>query len=1546
MPETPIKKKETAFRNNEEFVKQVEARIKKGWKVSQDDSMKYIEIKGLKNQEMLDFYDRHMSRGFEMKIPSKWEQEVVDPDYKAPTTDTDIKNYRNFNSGVESMKADSVPSLLKQHLLKTGYTESNTYGSGDTVTGKTIYTRAKSTGINPDLDENGNFKLADDVNTFTDTNKSFGKTRTINPKAKYVKKVYTKGNDIVNNYELAVPPTYEGKVPTEQELKDFDNGTFYQVGATSNMKKVYVPYLDPKKVPQDGDASTVTANNQEMVNRYNTAQSYADQIAAYKKTDEYKNTQERRAKVAKVKNAFSGFKIDLNTPRQNAPAGTMAMGGVITTPREDMYVKGGTTDKPRFPVGTIINVANDVNDLPSFSNPYLGVINTGLNRIKPKVPIMGDLAVNILQEGLQRGDEEYAPNDFKAKKYLKEKGIDPKNIGYIKPFADGGKVPIKVTDPNDPRLRAYNDSNDLYNSTNLLKKNIIKYGSWNTPKELNLYKKNVVDLSKVNREGLPDNRPIGKTDIDVSYGKNTDETKRINRQVSFNMYKKPVQPYVYEKSKPVIEQNIQQPIVQEQQFQPDIVNTVTPQAKTKLYQGYDFMQETGLRPGDYTEQQVQDAMKAKGTKKLANIYAKGGKTPYKTNIGLEYNKTNSDYFNPAYYNQLGNQDIEKSAYTPENIRLNAKTQLTDSRRQNFPVTLEGFIGANNTQRRDVKDYSNQVGASGYTTTGFTNRVEPVIGGAVGIGNNTLKRNYSNFSFDPNSKIGLSYENNKLSPYLEVSPELKYDINNRKKNIGSVSINPHLRSKFEGSDMYEGNMARDPSFNNYMTGANNLGIGIKGNVNLGNNAYLEGKYDINNIGNTVGVKIGKKFAKGGRVLPKFKGGGWNGVDASGNAIQTNFANSTAGKNVVTGAGIAGSVVPMLTSFIPDDKVTDSEGNEIGSKVNMGKGVLNSAAQGASMGAIAGPVGALVGGGLGALYGGITTFMGNNDVEEAQKQANIGIQNKNLSNKFLTNQNNYSVNRYNNNQMIAANGGTVIDEDMGNPNAELELNETFRDPMTGETGMVDGPSHDDGGIEMSLAEGTQIWSDRLKHNGRTFASLTKPIINKIAVLEKGTKDNPNSRFKQNSIKLLNSQLDFFFNVQESNKQQDEMKRTLKKQEGGVVDDMGNYHYANGGIYIKPENRNKFGMGGMMKYPDGGVKRKNISTSTFEPRALTPFPSLSQKDISEQLILNNAGDNLDTPIPRTLNNFDSKNYNTFMGGFKNDLNNVRNYKMGFGQPNENAWDKKEYSFGPNGAGGDQYTFDKIGKPTYQEPVTQSENNSRVRRNNNGELIQAAALAGSSFAELNNINRQAAPGVRSNVRLTGNIPNPRYVDLSAERGAINRSAMNAMGDAQRSFGNSASAQAFKNKARINQLEGAGKSYQTQENLNSDIYNKFAGMQGEAAMKEAMMNNEIENANLENRFNFAQSKMKGQNAAYATLGHGVGDIGRNRTIFSNDMEKANVLSNQYESSVLADIYKRNPQLLEEAWNSGQISKKAYDKYKNQPQAKYGGTIKTRSLKY
>jgi hypothetical protein len=1045
------------------------------------------------------------------------------------------------------------------------------------------------------------------------------------------------------------------------------------------------------------------------------------------------------------------------------------------------YTEGMKNTRRNFPIGTMINSANDVNDLSSFSNPYLGVINTSLNRIKPSVPVMGDLAVNALQEGLQRGDEEYATNDFKAKKYLKEKGIAPKNIGYIKPFAKGGKVPIKVTDPNDPRLRAYNDSNALYNFSNQERvNNIIKqgfaYDTKNNKIKNNIFsekdkaeyqktsgvnsKKGLQKIVQSGNNGTRDNGYNGEMDTKAQYelmhGKiapvasantydkqwrkkkylyedelgNTlggselfkDEKgfrknpnygnplpkdkagKVIRNFFEIPIYKKPVQPYIYEKSKPIIEQNVLQPVVnQEPDFQPDMVqlNNNPNYDKTKLYQGYDFMQQTGLRPGDYTETQVQEAMKNKGL--------------------------------------------------------------------------------------------------------------------------------------------------------------------------------------------------------------------------------------------------PKKSLGGRVLPKFYKGGvkpagtWAGTDRSGKAIQTNFANSTAGENVETGAGIAGAAVPILTSFIPDDRITDSEGNEVGSKESMGKGILNGAAQGASMGAAAGPWGAAIGAGVGAIYGGVTNSMNNADVDRAQQQANMRIQNRNISNSVLTNKNMFSTNTSNNDQMIAAKGGTVVNEDMGNPNAELELNETFRDPMTGETGMVDGPSHDDGGIEMSLAEGTQIWSDRLKHNGRTFASLTKPIINKIANIEKGLDTNPNSRFKQNSIKLLNAQLDFFFNIQESNKQQDEMKRTLKKQEGGVVDDMGNYHYANGGIYIKPENRGKFTA---YKERTGKTTEEALHSPNAHVRQMANFAknaagwkhaeggyvlpkfyeagTFNDPEIIESRPL--APLTFEIPEPKLPQVYNSTPYIQKRG-------------------NQNPYKGTDIT--------GNKTVDSNGNIVEKPTTDQSGNTSQgYFRNNKGELMQAGALAGSAAMQLRNINNLAAPGIRPDVRLTGAIPNPKYVDLSAERGAINRAAMNAMGN--RDFGNSATAQAFKNKARINQLEQAGKSYLTQENVNADIYNKFAGMRGEAGMKEAMMNNEIANSNLENRYKFNESRVGNRNAVIGDIGKGVSDIGRNRTNYSNQLEMANIYGNAREGTVqnqmLGDtesaraMFNAGTPEQKTAWNAERAKR-------NLPPFKYGGMIKKRSLK-
>jgi hypothetical protein len=752
-----------------------------------------------------------------------------------------------------------------------------------------------------------------------------------------------------------------------------------------------------------------------------------------------------------------------------------------------------------------------------------------------------------------------------------------------------------------------------------------------------------------------------------------------------------------------------------------MVTTATPQANTKLYQGYDFMQQTGLRPGDYTESQVQEAMKNKGTKQLANKYAMGGYTMYSNgginnpgfnalpqnvqqkilakmamggkvgydeyvpefvskekplprfgNNGIVKYPTGGDVFsNPELANALpdnspvriGNEDLYKN-YTPTNSEYTyEKGESPVTVPVNKPVVTKAkeIIKKEKPVKKEEATIENMspVKKAMITNPAKAQSFQPLAADAQAMYEEkkknpawkNFKGNYTIYSKE-NSMLHLFDNKHNLldqtragrgvgkgdTPNL-ANPKDWYDSNKPKKGqekaiknattpAGAYAIkeNPMNYNDygtktygFGKIDQYNAQTAMHGIYKGDLYNRTkiindpNIKQAYVSNGCLNIPAPFLNKNDAQiNTGDSLFVTKEPRFANGGRVLPKF---------AEAGTVDT-------GAGISDYAGYAQMAMPIAHMLMPDQQVKDTRGNVVGNKMDTGYAVGSKALDWASKAAVAGPVASIAAGVIGAGVGYFENDANNKKIDKETRLANDGYYNEDTSKAFNTNTGNFTQRRSTNTNMTFAAGGQVIDEDMGNPNAELELNETFRDPMTGEAGMVDGPSHDDGGIEMSLAEGTQIWSDRLKHNGRTFASLTKPIINKIANIEKGLDTNPNSRFKQNSIKLLNAQLDFFFDIQESNKQQDEMKRTLKKQEGGVVDDMGNYHYANGGIYIKPENRGKFtaykertgktteealhsenahvrqmanfaknaagwkhAMGGMMKYDGGGTKNQYL-------------------------------------------------------------------------------------------------------------------------------------------------------------------------------------------------------------------------------------------------------------------------------------------------------------------------------------------------------------------
>ena len=162
----------------------------------------------------------------------------------------------------------------------------------------------------------------------------------------------------------------------------------------------------------------------------------------------------------------------------------------------------------------------------------------------------------------------------------------------------------------------------------------------------------------------------------------------------------------------------------------------------------------------------------------------------------------------------------------------------------------------------------------------------------------------------------------------------------------------------------------------------------------------------------------------------------------------------------------------------------------------------------------------------------------DAELAKKQEESAL----FSQKRLGTINN-SVNTITtNNENMYPHGGVVTTDQPGAV-AELELQEQMQLP-DGTVMGVDGPSHESGGIEVNVPEGTRVFSDRLKLGKKTFANHAKIINNKIAKLD----NKPTSSAKTNTEMLFNKQLDNLFNTQEEMKIVKEQKRTFKK--GGVI------------------------------------------------------------------------------------------------------------------------------------------------------------------------------------------------------------------------------------------------------------------------------------------------------------------------------------------------------------------------------------------------------------
>lgn len=234
--------------------------------------------------------------------------------------------------------------------------------------------------------------------------------------------------------------------------------------------------------------------------------------------------------------------------------------------------------------------------------------------------------------------------------------------------------------------------------------------------------------------------------------------------------------------------------------------------------------------------------------------------------------------------------------------------------------------------------------------------------------------------------------------------------------------------------------------------------------------------------------------------------------------------------------------MALDVIPDNQVVDTEGNPVGTYQGTGKSIGKGALSGAAIGSSIIPgIGTVVGG----LVGGAAGYFQGKQEEDEMKKMQADANNVIMSKRRMGGPNSPITTMPTNVNNMYPYGGTISDDQPG-AIAELELQEQMQLP-NGVVMGVDGPSHEQGGIEVNVPEGTKVFSDRLKLGKKTFAAHAKSINSKIAKLD----NRPETVASKNTQMLFNKQLDNLFNTQEEMKAvKEETKQRKLFAKGGTI------------------------------------------------------------------------------------------------------------------------------------------------------------------------------------------------------------------------------------------------------------------------------------------------------------------------------------------------------------------------------------------------------------
>ena len=201
-------------------------------------------------------------------------------------------------------------------------------------------------------------------------------------------------------------------------------------------------------------------------------------------------------------------------------------------------------------------------------------------------------------------------------------------------------------------------------------------------------------------------------------------------------------------------------------------------------------------------------------------------------------------------------------------------------------------------------------------------------------------------------------------------------------------------------------------------------------------------------------------------------------------------------------------------------------------------------------------------------------------------------------------------------IMANGGM-----MGQVQAEVEGGEVMQTP-DGQMEKVQGPRHEQGGVPVEAPEGTMVFSDRIKLEGKTMAQRKELREKKLMKLKKLVDKNPSDKILKNSYERVIEKNA----VQEMadiahQEQVDTHEKSMQAfsnvaqmmMNGGM---MTNKQYGNGG------QMKKYANGGTMtndlpKYAEGGMLEQPFLADQFDAPTDGPGnPPKKKVNVQEQL------------------------------------------------------------------------------------------------------------------------------------------------------------------------------------------------------------------------------------------------------------------------------------------------------------------------------------------